>query len=389
MSDDRQAELEAGLRLFRLGDFHQAAMHFSFLVDENPGIARALGYLGMSQIKLGMVQRGIAALQDAARLQPQDAATQYNLGVALLQTQQPAAARIALQRSLAIDPGHSAARAALAEIGGDGPASPESALAGSGSPADLVQTAGPAAGGWTSYGAAGSEAPCGAAGGEQAEAAPTPGQPTPSFQQPGNVRVDLAGNVYPAAPFQQPDAHIDLGGDPQPAAYTPRSFTQGQPPPGVGYGARPGAPGMQYNPFANAEPEPRVFEPPFGLRIARGAGWGIVYGQWWTLWVVFWAFVWGSTRPNPNYGLLMLAAVFLAVLFAFTGCVLGVLIGAVFPSDDMGGIFGMVAGFLLLILQVLITRSILGVLVNAIFWFFSGRYVGTHIARKVEQPLIL
>jgi len=378
--------MDAGLRLFQLGDYQEAALHFSNMAHQNPDDGRAIGYLGMSQIKLGMVQQGITALQEAARLQPQDALTQYNLGIALIQTQQNQAARISLERALALDPGHSQARAAIAHLDEVDPASRDGAVADIEYPAEPVQPAAPDAAeqtdpepaappAWRPFMASGPVDLSVPPGSEQAEEPQIGGQPTQPYQPP-------------APPYQQPaGGYQPPAANPQPPAYPPYGAPQGQFPSGAYSGGLPAAPGMQFDPSMHDQGRKRQAEPPLGTRLGRGALWGILYAQWWTLWVVFWDIIIASRRGNLNPTLEIIGTILFAFVFGFVGFVLGLIIGAANPPIPTGQMYGVVAGLTNFGLLFLVSHGKVN-FVGIFFWFFAGQYVGALITRKVRQPVL-
>jgi hypothetical protein len=74
------------------------------------------------------------------------------------------------------------------------------------------------------------------------------------------------------------------------------------------------------------------------------------------------------------------------VIFGFFGSLTGILIGSANASESIGTGIGIGMGVLLCLLEVLFSRSA-GGLVNLIFYFFTGRYVGRGITGRVQQPL--
>jgi hypothetical protein len=125
--------------------------------------------------------------------------------------------------------------------------------------------------------------------------------------------------------------------------------------------------------------------PSVGLRLLRGWGWGIVYGQWWTLWTVISAFVGLGGRPTFNAEF-FIGKVVEAIAYGFFGSLAGLIIGAANLEEEQGVYVGVGAGLLLLGLEYLVYKSPL-VLINIFFYFFTGRYVGRGIAGRVQQPV--
>lgn len=153
--------------------------------------------------------------------------------------------------------------------------------------------------------------------------------------------------------------------------------------------AAPGA-GMQYTPPPPTLGTVDAYAPPAGRRIARGLGWGALYAQWWTIWIVFWQFVWsglGSKNDvNLPLGTILILVLALALFLALVGSVVGLIIGAANAPPEHGAIIGVVAGILLLGVEFFVFRSG-SVLINIFFWFFTGRYVGALVAARVQQPV--
>jgi hypothetical protein len=118
-------------------------------------------------------------------------------------------------------------------------------------------------------------------------------------------------------------------------------------------------------------------------RVLRGMGWGILYGQWWTVWTIISLFIWG----DGSFSLRMVVeVVIMMVIFGFFGSITGLLIGAANASESTGTGIGVGMGVLLCLMEVLLSRSA-GGLVNLIFYFFTGRYVGRGITGRVQQLL--
>jgi hypothetical protein len=151
---------------------------------------------------------------------------------------------------------------------------------------------------------------------------------------------------------------------------------QGALPPPISAAAVPLAPASPTLPFDGVPP---------GLvrRVLRGMGWGVLYGQWWTLWTLLSMFIWGHGSFSAR---IVIYLIVMAVVFGFFGSVTGVIIGALNASESTGTVIGVGMGILLCLLEVLLARSA-GGLVNLFFYFFTGRYVGRGITRRVQQPL--
>jgi hypothetical protein len=140
-------------------------------------------------------------------------------------------------------------------------------------------------------------------------------------------------------------------------------------------------------PLAPASPTPALpfdgVPPGLVRRVLRGMGWGVLYGQWWTLWTLLSMFIWGHGSFSAR---IVIYLIVMAVVFGFFGSVTGVIIGALNASENTGTGIGIGMGILLCVLEVLLARSA-GGLVNLFFYFFTGRYVGRGITGRVQQPL--
>jgi hypothetical protein len=134
-------------------------------------------------------------------------------------------------------------------------------------------------------------------------------------------------------------------------------------------------------------------EPTTGQRIARGLGWGFVFGQWWTLWRVVSFFLWNGVQlsqelsranlPIPAPVVVIIGILAAALFHGFVGSLAGLIIGAINADEKVGAIVCIVFGFLLLGLQMLGGGSPL-LIVNVFFWFITGRFIGASIAAKVQ-----
>src|SRR5262249_7081257 len=147
--------------------------------------------------------------------------------------------------------------------------------------------------------------------------------------------------------------------------------------------------GMRYAPPA---PERRAIanEPSAGTRIARGLGWGILYGQCWTLWFAF-RLMMAASMSSSSDSLALAIAVLLviaAVGCAFLGGLAGLLIGAMNATEDIGAGIGIVIGLGLMGVQYLIgLRTGLGLILGFFFALALGRFVGSGIANKINQTV--
>jgi hypothetical protein len=122
--------------------------------------------------------------------------------------------------------------------------------------------------------------------------------------------------------------------------------------------------------------------PGLGRRILRGWGWGAVYGQWWTLMTVLSSLLW--EHSFPSFGVILVMGFF----YGFFGSLAGLVIGAANATASTGMMIGVGTGITLCLLEVLVTHSASG-LINLIFYYFTGRYVGAGITGRVQQPIPL
>jgi hypothetical protein len=120
--------------------------------------------------------------------------------------------------------------------------------------------------------------------------------------------------------------------------------------------------------------------PGFMRRVGRGAVWGFVYGQWWTLLTIFWSFAWGHGGVGVGVGILM------AIFYGFFGCLAGLIIGAANLSHSRGVVVGVSVGILVCLIEMALSHDS-GSLVNVFFYFFTGRFVGAGITSRVRQPV--
>jgi hypothetical protein len=119
----------------------------------------------------------------------------------------------------------------------------------------------------------------------------------------------------------------------------------------------------------------------------RGIGWGPLFGQWWTLWTAISMMIWGGGFKD-GAGMFLLEIVIYAVIYGFFGSVTGVIIALINPDDEekVGGIVGIAVGLAVCGLEVLITHDPAG-LVNVVFYFITGRFVGTGLAGRIMAPV--
>lgn len=339
MSDQSINARDEGARLLQAGNLDGALHLLEQAIRQDPADARAFAFLGICRTRKGDPSGGIEALTQATRISPSDAVLRYNLGVALSQAGRAPEAIPQLEQTLTINPSHAGARELLHRL----QSAPASAF---------VPTAPPA---------------------PPPSAAPAGYTATPSDQ------------AVAWAPAPQPQPQADPAAAwapaPQPPPGGPPAWTPAQPAPaGAQHDAYTGSPAAMYY----AQDQTYGGQPPsVGRRLLRGWGWGIVYGQWWTLWSFISAIIWGRASADPRFIALTLQDL---IVFGFFGSLVGLTIGAANLDEDQGSYVGIGAGMLVLGLEFLQSGSALS-LINVFFYFFTGRYVGRGIAGRVQQPV--
>jgi len=340
---------DEGMRLLQQGDAAGAVAFLQQAVQNDPSNGVAYQFLGIALSQIGDLAGGIASLEEAARLLPQNAGVQYNLGVALTQAERTEEARAALSKALEIDPNNAKARTALERL----PAAPAEPMAPaiSDEPRRFAPpTAGPAAPAVPTLGTLGGMAPIGGATPPPVATAPSP--------------APLSATPSPYGPSLAP---------PVPVAQSP------SPSDAVG--------GMAYVPPAVVSPQMFSQEPTTGQRILRGLGWGALYGQWWTLWNIVSAMIWGGFSGHSS-AILVFTVILMVVVFAFMGAIAGLIIGAINGDEGTGTVVGIVFGLLCFGGEMLLAHSGLA-FTSIIFWFFTGRYVGRNIGRRVQERVVV
>jgi hypothetical protein len=374
------------------GDYSGALEVLGRAVTRTPADGKAWGRLGICQTKLGNVDAGISALREAATLQPADASAQYNLGVALLQAHRVPEAQLALGQALHLNPSHGKAMAALKALDAGSPNQAPEAQA------RLSETGGQSSGvGTRSAGPDGN----GQGSGEGAASA-------------GIGASDRAARTaYPAASpsrmlLAADDRHRDEPGEPtrQPspagqntASGAARTWAFADDGPSVGSSGVGTAYGDAANSGAGGQPggmvlgaravqEVQYVEPSLGKRLCRGLGWGALYGQWWTVWIIFWELVWGAVDGEGIEPVaLVLAGLVMAVVFATAGGLMGMVIGISEGTLENGPLLGIIVGVLFFALEVWLTGRLAAW--NLFFWYFTGRFIGARVTLKIAEPVAL
>ena len=338
MTVDPGNSLTEGIRLLQTGNVTAAAEFFHKATQADPTNGQAFGYFGITLAKLGDLDNAIPALQYAARLQPADAGSHYNLALALMQAGRTAEARTSLEQALGINPAYAQARAALDSL--------------------LVAAA----------------------------PAPTPFGAPPALKQP------LDPDYQPDAPNpfaqtsampSQPANYFPPPGQAYPSPLQPYAGTQSGTPYSGQYPLSAG--GMQYP--SRPMPVPVAVEPGLGLRLLRGLGWGALYGQWWTVWMIFWTVAWGFSDVTAHTAFYILLFVAFCVVFMAGGAILGLILALLRANPEGGGFLGIIVGVIFFALEMWLTQASPSAWVNVIFWFYTGRFVGTNVAARIMQPV--
>lgn len=346
MSEPGQSARDEGARLLQAGDLAGALRSLQAAVQQNPSDARAYAFLGICHTRRGDAAAGIEALYRATQLAPADAVLRYNLGVALSQSGRVDEAKQALEQALQLNPAHAGAREQLLRLQ-SAPAGTAASPAVAGPPVTAPPPAAPPA--WAPPIAS-----------ETTQAAPPVWSPAPAGQPP------LGGGYGSEAP---------AGGPP---AWTPAPASAS----GPQHDAFTGSPEAMYY----AQDQTYGGQPPsLGKRLLRGWGWGLFYGQWWTLWTLISAVIGIGGRPTFNAAF-FIGLVIYGIAYGVFGSLAGLIIGAANLEEDQATYVGVGAGLLLLGLEFLMNQSP-GTLINIFFYFFTGRYIGRGIAGRVQVPV--
>ncbi len=133
----------------------------------------------------------------------------------------------------------------------------------------------------------------------------------------------------------------------------------------------------------DASTAPVAQAPGIGARLLRGWGWGLVYGQYWTAWNLFWTLVWQGSKLGVEG--MAITSVIMALFFAFCGSTLGLLMAITNAREGTAMIMTLAVGLGLFILELTVLG---GSPINFFFWFFTSRFVGTGIFNKVQEPVV-
>jgi hypothetical protein len=115
-------------------------------------------------------------------------------------------------------------------------------------------------------------------------------------------------------------------------------------------------------------------------RLGRGWAWGIWLAQWWTLMGIVSSFLWGHGWLGTG------EVIARAVIYGFFGSIVGLIIGASNASVDTGAKIGVGAGILIGLLRAAFFQDA-GQLINLVFYYFTGQFIGAGITTRVQRPV--
>lgn len=116
MSPNPVSARDQGLRFLKLGALTEAIEHLTQALDEDPEDVDLYMYLGYAYAKHDEMHKSIDVLEHALDLAPTSAKLHYNLGVAYQKIHNLTQAKDEYMRSLGLDPGYQAAKAALDSV---------------------------------------------------------------------------------------------------------------------------------------------------------------------------------------------------------------------------------------------------------------------------------
>ncbi|MDQ2731377.1 MAG: tetratricopeptide repeat protein [Armatimonadota bacterium] len=369
MSETLNVHREAGLGHLRAGNTDAALTELQAAIAQHPEDGKAFGLLGVCHAKRGDFAQSIDAMQQAARLQPNDAAAHFNLALALSKAERPDEARPAAEAALALNPAHPGARSLMSQLG------PSDTGAGLGISNPF---------GMPPMGAAAGAAP------------PSPFGPPAAAAVPPSFGAAPSGEVGMGMGFGGPlggdhGNEPTIGGAPGPFGMGAPGAAPAAPPSPYGPATSPSSPtivhgpqGMSYTPPTPAS-LPRQESPGAGLRFGRGLLWGAIWGQWWTLWTIIWMVVWQSGKHEM--GFMALEGLIYLFGYAFFGAVLGAVIAVINADISTGAVVGVVIGLIACGIEAYLAGSA-SLMVNVFFYFFTGRFIGASVAKAVQQPII-
>jgi len=140
--------------------------------------------------------------------------------------------------------------------------------------------------------------------------------------------------------------------------------------------------GMSFTPQV-AQSANRAQPPGLSKRLLRGLGWGLVMGQWWTLWTIISIFLWGHASSTK---FVIAALIIFGLMYGVMGVIAGLLIAALNAPIQKAIIIGVGVGLLACVLEIVWSGNPIQI-INFVFYFFTGRFVGAGIAARVHQPV--
>jgi hypothetical protein len=142
--------------------------------------------------------------------------------------------------------------------------------------------------------------------------------------------------------------------------------------------------GVLGRPFDGQRVEPLA--PPLPLRLMRGAGWGALYAQIWTVFSLFWIFLASlmTTRLEVAIIAFVVMSAFVAGFHGMMGALTGIVAALMNADEDMGGWIGMSVGLLILLIGV---ASGFLAFWAVFLYLFMGRWIGRSVAVLVQKPI--
>ncbi len=115
-------------------------------------------------------------------------------------------------------------------------------------------------------------------------------------------------------------------------------------------------------------------------RAMKGLAWGAGYGQYWTLWSLVWMGVYNGSHIK------VIDYIAIGIIYGVACGVVGSLVGLVvflkrlrYSASVMAGLLG---GLVLMAFEFALNKDDPKMLINVIFWAFTGRFIGGLIGRK-------
>ncbi len=118
-------------------------------------------------------------------------------------------------------------------------------------------------------------------------------------------------------------------------------------------------------------------------RVVKGMGWGAAYGQYWTIWSVLWLAIDLGGHADTT-GLVALSILY-AIACSIVGGLVGIFVFVKRGNRVLGQTAGVIGGMVLLGLEFLLYHDDPKIMVNIIFWYFTGRFVGRMIGNRSQR----